>query len=127
MNGIGGSADFCRSAYLSVFTTPSVAKDGKISAIVPMVSHVDHTEHSVKILITEYGVADLRGLSPVQRAEVIIENCVHPEYKKLLSDYLKLGVKGHTPQHLEACFALHNAFNKTGDMRNADWSWILSK
>ena len=127
MNGIGGSADFCRNAYLSVFTTPSVAKDGKISAIVPMVSHVDHTEHSVKILITEYGVADLRGLSPVQRAEVIIENCVHPEYKKLLSDYLKLGVKGHTPQHLEACFALHNAFNKTGDMRNADWSWILSQ
>ena len=122
MNGIGGSADFCRNAYLSVFTTPSTAKGGKISAIVPMVSHTDHSEHSVKILITEIGVADLRGLSPIQRAESIIENCVHPEYKKLLSDYLKLGVKGHTPQHLEACFALHNAFNKTGDMRNADWS-----
>ncbi len=122
MNGIGGSADFCRNAYLSVFTTPSVAKGGKISAIVPMVSHVDHTEHSVKILITEYGVADLRGLSPIQRAEVIIENCVHPDYKKLLSDYLKLGVKGHTPQHLETCFAFHNAFNKTGDMRNVDWN-----
>lgn len=122
MNGIGGSADFCRNAYLSVFTTPSVAKGGKISAIVPMVSHVDHTEHSVKILITEYGVADLRGLSPVQRAEVIIENCVHPDYRKLLSDYLKLGVKGHTPQHLEVCFAFHNAFNKTGDMRNVDWN-----
>jgi len=122
MNGIGGSADFCRNAYLSVFTTPSVAKDGKISAIVPMVSHVDHTEHSVKILITEYGVADLRGLAPVQRAEVIIENCVHPDYKKLLSDYLKLGVKGHTPQNLEACFAFHNAFNKTGDMRNVKWT-----
>ena len=122
MNGIGGSADFCRNAYLSVFTTPSIAKNGKISAIVPMVSHVDHSEHSVKILITEYGVADLRGLAPVQRAEAIIENCVHPDYKKLLSDYLKLGVKGHTPQHLEACFAFHNAFNKTGDMRNVDWS-----
>jgi len=122
MNGIGGSADFCRNAYLSVFTTPSTAKDGKISAIVPMVSHVDHTEHSVKILITEFGVADLRGLAPVQRAEAIIENCVHPEYKKLLNDYLKLGVKGHTPQHLEACFAFHNAFNKTGDMRKVDWS-----
>ncbi|MDR0231823.1 MAG: acetyl-CoA hydrolase/transferase family protein [Dysgonamonadaceae bacterium] len=122
MNGIGGSADFCRNAYLSVFTTPSVAKDGKISAIVPMVSHVDHSEHSVKILITEFGVADLRGLAPIQRAESIIENCVHPEYKKLLSDYLKLGVKGHTPQHLETCFAFHNAFNKTGDMRNVDWS-----
>jgi len=121
MNGIGGSADFCRNAYLSVFTTPSVAKGGKISAIVPMVSHIDHTEHSVKILITEYGVADLRGLAPIQRAESIIENCVHPEYKKLLSDYLKIGIKGHTPQCLESCFAFHNAFNKTGDMRNVSW------
>ncbi len=121
MNGIGGSGDFTRNAYLSIFTTPSTAKDGKISAIVPMVSHLDHSEHSVKILITECGVADLRGLSPIQRAECIIENCVHPEYKKKLNDYLKLGVKGHTPQCLEVSFAFHNAFNKTGDMRNADW------
>ncbi len=122
MNGIGGSGDFCRNAYLSIFTTPATAKGGKISAIVPMVSHMDHSEHSVKILITEYGVADLRGLSPVQRAESIIKNCVGPEYKTLLTEYLKLGVKGHTSQHLEACFALHNAFIKTGDMRNVDWS-----
>ncbi|MDR3060718.1 MAG: acetyl-CoA hydrolase, partial [Dysgonamonadaceae bacterium] len=122
MNGIGGSADFCRNAYLSIFTTPSTAKGGKISAIVPMVSHLDHTEHSVKILITECGVADLRGLSPIQRAESIIENCVHPQYKQLLRDYLKLGVKGHTPQHLEACFAFHDAFNKTGDMSQVNWN-----
>ncbi|GBU06775.1 propionyl-CoA:succinate CoA transferase [Bacteroidales bacterium] len=122
MNGIGGSADFCRNAYLSVFTTPSTAKGGKISAIVPMVSHQDHSEHSVKVLITECGVADLRGLSPIQRAESIIENCVHPSYKSSLTEYLKLGVKGHTPQHLGACFAFHAAFNKTGDMRNIDWN-----
>jgi acyl-CoA hydrolase len=121
MNGIGGSGDFCRNAFLSIFTTPSTAKDGKISSFVPMVSHLDHNEHSVKILITEYGVADLRGKSPVQRAETIIENCVAPEYKELLSDYLKLGVKGHTPQSLKACFAMHNAFAETGDMRNAKW------
>lgn len=120
MNGIGGSADFCRNAYLSIFTTPSVAKEGKISSIVPMVSHLDHSEHSVKILITEQGIADLRGLSPIQRAESIIENCVHPEYKSLLNDYLKKGVKGHTPQCLESCFAFHNALSKTGDMRNAE-------
>ncbi len=122
MNGIGGSADFCRNAYLSIFTTPSTAKDGKISSIVPMVSHQDHSEHSVKILITEYGVADLRGLSPVQRANCIIDNCVHPEYKQLLRDYLNLGIKGHTPQNLEACFAFHNVFNKTGDMRQVNWN-----
>ncbi len=122
MNGIGGSADFCRNAYLSIFTTPSVAKGGKISSIVPMVSHLDHSEHSVKILITECGVADLRGLSPIQRAESIIENCVHPQYKKLLNDYLNMGIKGHTPQNLQACFAFHNVFNKTGDMSQVDWN-----
>ncbi len=119
MNGIGGSADFCRNAYLSIFTTPSIAKGGKISSIVPMVSHQDHSEHSVKVLITELGVADLRGLSPIQRAQSIIENCVHSDYKKLLNDYLKMGVKGHTPQSMESCFAFHTAFNKTGDMRDA--------
>ena len=84
MNGIGGSGDFTRSAMLSIFTTPSTAKDGKISAFVPMVSHLDHSEHSVKIIITEYGVADLRGKSPIQRARCIIDNCVHPDYKPLL-------------------------------------------
>jgi acyl-CoA hydrolase len=117
MNGIGGSADFCRNAYLSIFTTPSTAKEGKISAIVPAVTHNDHSEHSVKIIVTEQGVADLRGLSPIQRAQSIIENCAHPDYKKLLNDYLNLGVKGHTPHHLEACFAFHRTFNETGDMR----------
>ena len=121
MNGIGGSADFCRNAYLSIFTTPSVAKGGKISSIVPMVSHMDHSEHSVKILITECGIADLRGLSPIQKAESIIENCVHPQYKKLLNDYLNTGIKGHTPQNLQSCFAFHNAFNKTGDMSQAEF------
>lgn len=120
MNGIGGSADFCRNAYLSIFTTPSVAKDGKISSIVPMVSHLDHSEHSVKVLITEQGVADLRGLAPIQKAESIIENCVHPEYKGMLNRYLKKKIKGHTPQCLETCFNFHIALSKTGDMRNAE-------
>jgi hypothetical protein len=96
--------------------------NGKISAIVPAVTHSDHSEHSVKIIVTEYGVADLRGLSPIQRAQSIIENCVHPDYKKLLNDYLNLGVKGHTPHHLEACFAFHRTFNKCGDMRKTNFS-----
>jgi len=122
MNGIGGSGDFCRNAYLSIFTTPSTAKDGKISAIVPMVSHLDHSEHSVKILITEHGVADLRGKSPVQRAEAIINNCVDPQYRGLLNEYLRLGQKGHTPQNMAAALAFHDMFNKTGDMRKVNWS-----
>ncbi|MDR0748177.1 MAG: acetyl-CoA hydrolase/transferase family protein [Tannerellaceae bacterium] len=125
MNGIGGSGDFTRSAMCSIFTTPSTAKNGKISAFVPMVSHLDHSEHSVKVIITEYGVADLRGTSPVQRARKIIDNCVHPDYKPLLNDYLGMSVKGHTPQNLKCCFAFHQELAKSGDMRNVDWSQYL--
>ena len=68
MNGIGGSGDFTRNAYLSIFTCPSTAKGGKISTIVPLVSHMDHSEHSVQIVVTEQGVADLRGKDPHERA-----------------------------------------------------------
>ncbi|KGL52580.1 acetyl-CoA hydrolase [Porphyromonas canoris] len=122
MNGIGGSGDFTRSAYLSIFTTPSTAKDGDISAFVPMVSHLDHSEHSVNIIISEYGVADLRGKAPRERAEAIIENCVHPDYRPVLREYLQLGVKGHTPQCLSAAFAFHEQFAKTGSMKNVKWA-----
>ena len=121
MNGLGGSGDFTRNAYISIFTTPSTAKGGKISSIVPMVSHVDQSEHSVKIIITEYGIADLRGKSPIQRANEIIENCVAPEYKDVLRNYLKLSEKTYTPQNLSACFAMHNQFLKTGSMQGVSW------
>lgn len=122
MNGIGGSGDFTRAAMLSIFTTPSTAKDGKISSFVPMVSHLDHSEHSVKVIITEYGVADLRAKSPIQRARCIIDNCVHPDYKPLLNEYLQMGIKGQTPQNLKCCFAFHEEFMENGDMRKVDWS-----
>lgn len=121
MNGIGGSADFTRSAYISIFTTPSTAKKGNISSIVPMVSHVDQNEHSVNIIITEHGVADLRGKSPVQRAHEIINNCVAPEYKEMLREYLELTGSCHTPQSLSACFGMHREFIKTGTMLNTKW------
>ena len=120
MNGIGGSADFSRNSYLSIFTCPSTAKGGLISSIVPQVSHVDSTEHDVRILATEYGVADLRGKSPSQRARCIIENCAHPDYKQLLWDYLKLseGKSYHTPMSLQNAFKMHLAYAETGDMHN---------
>lgn len=121
MNGIGGSADFTRSAYISIFTTPSTAKGGKISSIVPMVSHVDQNEHSVNVIISEHGVADLRGKSPIQRAEEIIENCVDPSYKQILRDYLKLSGPCHTPTNLHACFEMHTEFMKSGNMLNTSW------
>ena len=121
MNGIGGSGDFTRNAYISIFTTPSIAKCGKISSIVPMVSHLDHSEHSVKVLITEQGVADFRGKSPIQRAEAIIENCVHPDYKEMLWDYLKMSKCGHTPHSLNMSNAMHLEFTRSGDMHHTKW------
>ena len=116
------AADFSRNAYLSIFSCPSIQKGGKISAIVPMVSHVDHSEHSVKVIATEQGIADLRGKDPRQRAETIIENCVHPMYKELMWDYMKLACKegGHIPHNLKAAFALHETFMETGDMSQTD-------
>ena len=122
MNGIGGSADFSRNAYLSIFMCPSVQKKGALSSIVPMVTHVDHSEHSVKVIVTEQGVADLRNLSPMQRAKTIIENCVHPDYKQLMWDYIKIAKPGHIPHHLQAAFAMHDTFANQGDMRLTDFS-----
>ena len=121
MNGIGGSADFTRSAYISIFTTPSTAKKGFISSIVPMVSHVDQKEHSVNIIITEHGVADLRGKSPIQRAEEIIENCVDPSYQQILRDYLALSGPCHTPTDLHACYGMHTEYMKSGSMLKTNW------
>ena len=118
MNGIGGSGDFTRNAYISIFTCPSTAKDGSISAIVPMCSHMDHSEHSVQVLVTEHGVADFRGKDPRERAELVINNCVDPSYKDLLWKYFKLTENGHTPQSFRSAFAFHESFLETGDMRN---------
>ena len=122
MNGIGGSGDFTRNAYISIFSCPSIAKEGKISAIVPMVSHVDHNEHSGNIMITEQGIADLRGKSPMERAKAIIENCAHPDYRQLLWDYLKMSSKGQTCHNVRAALGMHDALQRKGDMRLTDWS-----
>jgi succinyl-CoA:acetate CoA-transferase len=118
MNGIGGSGDFARNAYLSIFATKSLAKGGKISSIVPMVSHVDHTEHDVDIIVTELGLADLRGLAPRERADVIIEHCVAEPYQGMLRAYVAEAKTrgGQTPHVLEKAFAWHERYRKTGSM-----------
>ena len=120
MNGIGGSGDFARNGYLSIFMTPSQAKNGQISCIVPMTSHIDHTEHDVQILVTEQGLADLRGLSPNQRAKVIIENCAHPHFKPALEDYHKRAfdhsIGKHTPHLLYEALSWHQRFLNVGHM-----------
>ncbi|MCS0497036.1 acetyl-CoA hydrolase/transferase family protein [Ancylobacter sp. MQZ15Z-1] len=119
MNGIGGSGDFARNAYLSVFVTKSVAKGGAISSVVPMVSHVDHTEHDVDILVTEQGLADLRGLAPRERARLVIANCVHPAYREPLADYVERATArgGHTPHLIEEALGWHARLRETGSMQ----------
>jgi succinyl-CoA:acetate CoA-transferase len=119
MNGIGGSGDFTRNAYLSIFTTVSTAKNGDISSIVPMVSHVDHTEHDVEVIVTEQGIADLRGTSPRERARKIINNCAHPIYKDRLMDYLERAERGkfrHEPHLIGEALSWHDRFLQTGSM-----------
>jgi len=118
MNGIGGSGDFARNAYLSIFVTSSTAKNGNISTIVPMVSHVDHTEHDIDVIVTENGIADLRGLAPRERAAKIIENCAHPDYKHQLKDYLKRAKSkgGHTPHLLDEALLWHQRYINNGTM-----------
>ena len=120
MNGIGGSGDFARNSAFSIFMTPSVAKDGDISCIVPMVSHVDHTEHDVQFIVTEQGFADLRGKSPNERAVLLIERCAHPDYKPALRDYYeraKHETKAkHTPHDLKDALSWHQHYLLHGKM-----------
>ncbi|MDL9935981.1 acetyl-CoA hydrolase/transferase family protein [Gordonia sp. ABSL1-1] len=121
MNGIGGSGDFARNGYVSMFLSPSTARGGAISAIVPMVPHVDHTEHDTQVIVTEHGLADLRGLSPRRRARAIIDNCAHPEYRAMLDDYVARAEAaadaGQTPHLLGESFDFHRRYLATGSMR----------
>ena len=120
MNGIGGSGDFSRNAALTIFSTASTAKNGNISSIVPMCSHVDHTEHEVSVIVTEQGFADLRGLSPKERALSIIQNCAHPDYRDALLDYFQRACASsskQTPHILSEALSWHARFEETGTMK----------
>jgi succinyl-CoA:acetate CoA-transferase len=120
INGIGGGSGFAKNAFLSVMMLPSKAKGGDISSIVPMVSHCDITDHDIDVIITDSGVADLRGKDPVERAYSIIENCADPIYKDMLRSYLERAIKhvgGHVPHLLEEAFSWHIRFQKTGSMK----------
>ena len=117
MNGIGGSGDFTRNAFISIFVCPALQKGGRISTIVPLVSHADHSEHSVQVIITDQGVADLRGKSPHQRATLIADRCAHPDFREALHAYVERTREGQTPQTLAEAFTFHQRFIETGDMR----------
>ncbi|WP_312114674.1 acetyl-CoA hydrolase/transferase family protein [Brevibacillus reuszeri] len=118
MNGIGGSGDFARNSRLGIFVTKSIAKGGKVSSVVPFASHVDHTEHDVDIIVTEQGLADLRGLAPRERALKIIDNCAHPLYRDQLRAYYEEALTrgGHTPHVLEKAFSWHVRYAQEGTM-----------
>lgn len=126
MNGIGGSGDFTRNAYISIFCCPSVAKKGKISTVVPHCSHIDHSEHSVQVIVTEQGCANLRCLDPKMRALSIINKCANPVYRDDLQGYYDSSIGGYTPETLGLAFAMHQKYLETGDMRDVDWG-ILSR
>ena len=123
-NGTGGSGDYARNASISIFMTNSVAKGGKISSIVPMVTHVDHCEHDVDVLVTEQGYADLRGLSPKERAVRIIDNCAHPDYRPQLRRYFEAACEAthgaQTPHLLDRAFSFHENLKKTGTMLESE-------
>jgi len=132
INGIGGSGDFMRNAYLSIMHTPSTRPSktdpNGISCVLPMVTHVDHTEHDMDILVTEQGLADLRGLAPRQRAQRVIDCCVHPDYKPILQDYFDRALKecqanggAHEPQMLEKVFKMHSFLKQNGTMKVDNW------
>lgn len=115
MNGIGGSGDFARNAYLTIFATPSTAKNGAISAVVPLCSHIDHIEHDVDVVVTEFGLADLRGKTPRERALCIINNCAHPDYRDALQACITES-SAHIPINLEQAYRFHLNFLNHGTM-----------
>jgi acetyl-CoA hydrolase len=102
INGIGGSGDFLRNAYVSIVHTPSTRplKDGRtVSCVMPYVRHIDHTEHDIKCIVTEQGYAiNTEIRSGKGRAVDIIERCAHPYFRPLLHDYLKLAGGGNEPR-----------------------------
>ncbi|ADR18126.1 acetyl-CoA hydrolase/transferase C-terminal domain-containing protein [Calditerrivibrio nitroreducens] len=131
LNGIGGSGDFERNAYLSIMHCPSVrpskTDEFGISGVVPKAPHVDHTEHDIDVLVTEQGLADLRGLAPKDRAREIIKKCAHPAYKDYLMDYLERAEKAtgyaHEPHILSEAYKMHISLEENGTMR----FWELKK
>ena len=133
INGIGGSGDFLRNAYLSIMhspsTRPSKSDPTGITCVVPFATHVDHTEHDLDVLVTEQGLADLRGLSPRERAKEIITKCVHPEYRPIMQEYFERSRRecfergiGHEPHMLFKVFKMQQHLAEHGTMKISNWN-----
>ncbi len=116
MNGIGASGEFTRNSYISIVMCPSITRGGQISTVVPMCPHIDSNEHSVQVIVTDQGLADLRGLGPMQRAKLVIDNCAHPVYRDYLHHYVETARVGHIRHNLKTCFELHRNLMAYGAM-----------
>ena len=116
MNGIGGSGEFTRNSYISIIVCPSTVMGGRVSCVVPMSPHIDSNEHSVQVIVTEQGFADLRGVGPMQRAKKIIDNCAHPAYRDYLNAYIRESDCGHIRHNLRKAYELHRNFLEHGKM-----------
>ncbi len=119
VNGVGGSPEFARASHLAIYLLSSTTRGGKISRIVPMVTHVDIPDHDVDVIVTEHGYADLRGKSPRERAREIIEKCAHPDYRDELLKYFEkacMEVGGHMPHILSEAFSWHIRYMEKGSM-----------
>jgi acyl-CoA hydrolase len=95
-SGTGGQADFVRAANLSkggkaFIVLPSTAKNDSISRIVPVLSpgtHVSTSKNDINYVVTEFGVAQLRGKSAGQRARELI-GISHPNFRAVLTEQAK--------------------------------------
>jgi len=132
INGLGGSGDFLRNGFLKIMHSPSVRPSKTdptgITCVVPKAPHIDHTEHDLDVLVTEQGLADLRGLAPKDRAKVIIDKCAHPDYKPILTDYFEMAKKetlakgiGHEPQLFDRAFKMQLNLAENGTMKIKNW------
>lgn len=120
-SGIGGQADFMRGAVLArngktILAMPSTAEGGTVSRIVPFLKEgagVSLHRGDVHYVVTEYGIAYLRGKNIRERAMELIA-IAHPEFRsELIEEAKKLnliypdqafvpGKRGEYPEHLEA-------------------------
>ena len=91
-SGVGGQVDFVRGAARSkdgksIIALPSTAKDGAFSRIVPVLkpgAGVTTSRNDVRIIATEYGIADLFGRTIAQRAQALI-SVAHPDFREELA------------------------------------------
>ena len=95
-SGTGGQTDFVRAANRSrggkaFIVLPSTAKHDTISRIVPTLTagtHVSTSKNDINYVVTEYGVAQLRGKTAHQRCEALI-NIAHPDFRGELREAAK--------------------------------------